>query len=226
MSNNLIFLLSLPKTILFNFRYLPFRQAIKLPIWLYKVNLVRLKGKVNIDSPYIKPGMIKLGIIANPMYNTKHSLAWQHSGTITFKGTCLLGHGSGVSTGRNGEIVIGDNFIATTTIKLICFKKIEIGNNVRIAWESILMDTDFHETVEIATGERSLPLKPIKIGNNNWIGIQSLILKGTETPDYCIFAARSILTKKYDFPEYSLIAGTPPKLVKQGIYRDLESYVE
>lgn len=44
----------------FNLKHLPFSQAIKLPIWLNKPHIHKLKGEVIIDAP-IKPGMIKLG---------------------------------------------------------------------------------------------------------------------------------------------------------------------
>lgn len=39
---------SLPQTLYFNFHYLPFRQAIHLPILLYKPRLVDMKGSVKI----------------------------------------------------------------------------------------------------------------------------------------------------------------------------------
>ena len=41
---------SLFSTIYFNFHYLPFNQAIRLPILLYKPHLVKCKGSVNISK--------------------------------------------------------------------------------------------------------------------------------------------------------------------------------
>lgn len=34
------------KTIYFNFKSLPLRQAVKLPIWLYRPEIVSCKGKI------------------------------------------------------------------------------------------------------------------------------------------------------------------------------------
>ncbi len=48
-------------SIYFNFHYLPIRQAIRLPILLYKPKFKKLKGKIIIDSPKLKYGMVKLG---------------------------------------------------------------------------------------------------------------------------------------------------------------------
>lgn len=39
---------SLPSSIYFNFHYLPFKQAMRLPIWLYKPHFLALKGKIII----------------------------------------------------------------------------------------------------------------------------------------------------------------------------------
>jgi acetyltransferase-like isoleucine patch superfamily enzyme len=63
---------------------------------------------------------------------------------------------------------------------------------------------------------------PIRIGSNNWIGNRCSIMKGATLPSYTIVAANSLCNKKYDFPEYSLIAGSPAKLIKTGIYRCLD----
>ena len=56
-----LFSLSFIKTIYFNFHYLPFKQAIKLPIILRHVRFKSLKGKVIIDSDHIYTNMIKFG---------------------------------------------------------------------------------------------------------------------------------------------------------------------
>jgi acetyltransferase-like isoleucine patch superfamily enzyme len=171
--------------------------------------------------------MIRLGQILNSLYETtKSNFVWELRGTCCFKGTCVIGHNSAISTGKNAYLEFGTNFSATTSLKIACYKSVKFGENTRVAWDVLVIDTDFHETVNVETGERSIPSKDIIIGKNNWIGIHCLILKGTITPDFCVVGASSLLNRKYDFPKYSLIAGNPPLLHKTGIYRDLNSYVE
>lgn len=46
MTKKIHILCSLPRTIFFNFKYLPFRQAKKLPIWI--ANNVRIYKKVKL----------------------------------------------------------------------------------------------------------------------------------------------------------------------------------
>lgn len=221
------YLFSLPKIILFNFYYLPLKQAVKLPILLYNVKLKLMRGKVIIDNERIRTGMIKLGPEINSLYLTnKSKLIWENQGICKFKGTCVVGHNSAITIGRNGLLEFGENFFANTTLRLACFKSITFGDNARVSWDVLIADSDFHETVEVDTGKRSIPSKDIKIGKNNWIGIRTTILKGTITPDFCIVGANSLLNKYYEIPQYSLIAGIPAKLIKTGIYRDLNSYIK
>lgn len=58
---------SILKTIWFNFHYLPFRQAIKLPILLYKPKFLVCKGRIKIDGP-VHFGMITLGCYRVSIY--------------------------------------------------------------------------------------------------------------------------------------------------------------
>lgn len=64
------------QSIFFNFHYLPFRQAIKLPILLYKPKFISLKGRVIISASHVKTGMIILGKLNVPIYRNHPKLAY------------------------------------------------------------------------------------------------------------------------------------------------------
>ncbi|WP_297830180.1 acyltransferase [uncultured Rikenella sp.] len=118
---------------------------------------------------------------------------------------------------------MGDNFAVHTSIKIICFNNIIFGKNVLIGWEVFIMDTAFHSIVDKKTGEDVGEVSaPIIIGDNCWIGSKVDILKGARLPNNCIVGFGSLLTKDYGFPEYCVVAGNPPKVIKMGVYRDPE----
>jgi hypothetical protein len=48
---------SLPYSLFFNLKYLPIRQAVKLPILLYKPHFISLHGHINIDYDNIRFGI-------------------------------------------------------------------------------------------------------------------------------------------------------------------------
>lgn len=77
-------------TIYFNFHYLPFKQAIFLPIYLRKPKLLTLKGKVIIQAGggKIKPGMIRLGVFGVSIYPSR-GIMIENRGTIIFKDVVL-----------------------------------------------------------------------------------------------------------------------------------------
>lgn len=220
---------SLFYTIYFNFHYLPLKQAIKLPILLYKPSLIDVKGKVVIDTPIITTGMIKLGWDSVSLYypNNKCGVVFEnHGGIIVFKGGGIIGSGSAISIGPHGYLELGDNFLFSANAKIVSYNKINIGKYFRGAWEIIIMDTDLHQTVNVETGKRSKINGEISIGNNNWFGIRTFVLKRTKTPDFCIVTAYTILNRALEYDSYCMVGGNPLELKKQGVYRDLESHEE
>ncbi len=216
---NLPILRSLLYSIYFNFHYLSFRQAIKLPILLYKPRLLKLKGNIQLDVDRIGFGMIKLGFYQVSLYPNAGFTFENHGGTCVFKGKCSIGNASAISIGEKGIVIFGDSFSATAMFRLTSYCRIEFKSNVLVGWDNLFMDTDFHKVTNV-NEEGTKSYAPILIGSNNWFALKSVILKGTEVPDYCIIAANSVLNKKYEVLNYSLLAGNPAKLKKKGVYRD------
>src|SRR5690554_5437723 len=58
------------------------------------------------------------------------------------------------------------------------------------------------------TGEN----KRIEIGNDVWIGVESLIMDGVKIGDGAVIGARSVVTK--DVPPYAIVVGQPAKIIK------------
>lgn len=214
------FLRFLPWTLRFNFHYLPFSQAIKLPILLYKPKLLTLNGIIRISGG-VKFGMIKLGFNQVSIYPNS-GITWSNSGTVIFKGRCNIGNASAISIGEKSILTIGDNVRATTALKLVCYHRIDIGEQTLIGWENIICDTDFH-SVMTTTG-KTKGYDSIIIGPHNWLAMQSLILKGTQTPPFTVVGARSTLNKNYvTHGEKILLAGSPATLKCRDIYLDRQN---
>ncbi|MFR9578273.1 MAG: hypothetical protein SNG45_05435 [Rikenellaceae bacterium] len=214
---------SLFHTIWFNFHYLPLNQAAKLPILLYKPKFVKFGGALLVDSQYVSFGMIRLGKHQVSIYPNGGITFENHGGTITFKGKCSIGGNSAISVGKNGNVVFGERFGATTTFKLVSYNKVVFSDNVLFGWDCLVMDTDFHKLTNL-DGGYSKGYGEVHIGSNNWFGCKCSVFKNTVTPNYCTVSTGSILNKKYDFPEYSLIGASNTIEVKaQRVYRDAKN---
>ena len=212
---------SLIPTIYFNLHYLPFKQAIKLPILLYKPELLKMKGQIILNVSYVKTGMIRLGFRNVSLY-PNNGITWEnHGGIVNFYGRCSIGNSSAISVGEKGGIKFGNNFKATANLKLTSYQQITFGENVLIAWETIIMDTSFHKLKDLDGNKKGDTVAPIYIGSNNWITTRCMVLKGTRTPDYCIFGNNSILNKDYSKnPSHIFMAGNPLKIKATGVWRD------
>lgn len=206
----------LPQTLWFNFHYLKFRDAYKLPILLYKPKFVSCKGSVKINSP-VKFGMIKLGFNEVTIYpNT--GIKWENKGVVEFNDKVSIENSSAVAIGERGKLIFEGRFVATCRLKLVCYHRVTFGNNVLVGWDCLFSDTDFH-AIYTAKG-RTVGYAPIKIGDDNWFAMQTICLKGTKTPRYCISSARSLLSKDYTHEgERILIGGSPARMIKKEVWR-------
>ncbi len=218
---------SLPKTLWFNFHYLPFQQAVRLPIFLYRPKLVCCKGRIRIEGP-IRTGMVQWGAPSVVLYPNDGIVYENKGGDIVLEGFCMLGNHTFVSVGEAGTLSFGNGFRATA-VKLACYRGIRFDHDVRIGWESVVMDTDFHSlTLENEDGStrRTECCSVVTIGHDSWIAMRCSILKGTVLPARSVVASGSLLNGPYNVPEKSLLAGQPARLVRKGVYRDLALEME
>lgn len=199
-------------TIFFNFRYLPLKQAVLLPIWLYKPSCCG-KGRIVIESNRVFPGMIELGSNQVMLYSNS-GVRIQLDGTIVFHGRTVIGNNSALSIGKKGTLDIGDDFRCFSTLRLVCYNKITIGRKCRVGWDCLVTDTDFHRLKKCGGGYTK-GYGEIKIGNYNWIGSKCVVLKKTQTSDYTTIQAGCCLNKKYDAPPYSILGSNNEIVAKR-----------
>lgn len=214
---------SLPYSIWFNFHYFPFKQAWKLPIMLYKPRLLKCEGSIEIRSDKIKTGMIALGKNIVSLYpNSGVTIEIKGGGRMIFEGKCSVGNNSAISVANKGCLKFGEDFSSSTSLKIACYHSMEFGDHVRVGWDCLFMDTDFHKMTKVAGGY-SKGYGPIKIGKNNWIATKCHVMKHTSTPDYCIVSACTKLSGKVDAPEYSIVGNeTSVKVLRTGIWRNVD----
>ena len=211
-------------SIYFNFHHLPFRQAIYMPILLRRPKIVSAKGKIHIQAEKITPGMIKLGVNRVSIYPPT-GIMIENKGKIIFQGKCCIGNDSYISVGETGKIIFGNGFSASANLKIACYHLIEFGQNTLCGWECMFVDTDFHRMKYLDGRESPKAYGPIRIGDECWFGFKSVIQKNTVLPNRTTVASNSLVNKAYDIPKASIIAGQPAKLVKTGIYRDMNDDV-
>ncbi|MBP9993442.1 MAG: acyltransferase [bacterium] len=214
------------KTIWFNFKHLPLKQAVCLPIFISYHTRIKCdrKSLIIIDLQKVmgggRIGMVKLGYENMPVQVVKAnplSLCLKEQSSITFKGFCVISAGTQIYLYKGASLSIGENTRIGMNVKIYSKKSITIGDYCTFGWDSQVVDTDFHDVINVQNGEKHTQSKEIVIGDRCWICSNCSIKKGTILPDDVIVGSNSLCNKVYDVPKYSLIGGTPAKLLKSGL---------
>ena len=110
------------------------------------------------------------------------------------------------------NIFVGENFYMNHNGVILDAAKVEFGDNVFIA-PNCGFYTAGHP---IDVGQRNKGLeyaKPIKVGDNVWIGGNVVVLPGVTIGNNCVIGAGSIVVK--NIPDNSIAVGNPCKVIKQ-----------
>lgn len=116
--------------------------------------------------------------------------------------------GQGIDIEVTGNLTMGSRNFFNRNVKIVCFDKIEIGSDCLIA-DSVHMYDHDHRFNELGPliREQGYVTKPIRIGNNVWIGAKATILKGVTIHDGAIIGANAVVTR--DVPANMIVAGNP-----------------
>ncbi|MEX1241454.1 MAG: acyltransferase [Cyclobacteriaceae bacterium] len=112
-------------------------------------------------------------------------------------------------TGKDGKLIIGRNS-RLNGVHIDVRQLVEIGQNVRIAPYTIILDSDFHDVRDhFAEGDS----RPVYIEDDVWIATRATILKGTRIGKGSVVAAGAVVTR--DVPPYCLAGGVPARVIKK-----------
>lgn len=160
-------------------------------------------------------------------------------GVSKFKGKINVGQGTMfggefIFESEQGEVNIGDHSFINGGTKFISRSKISIGNHVTVAWNCIFYDhnshsidyqerqKDIHQQIEdykdgLSMIERknwsSVKSREINVGDNVWIGFDSVILSGVTIGEGAIIGARSVVRENVE--PWTIVAGNPAQLIKR-----------
>lgn len=119
----------------------------------------------------------------------------------------------------DGRLSIDEGTVVNPGTRIEAHDSIAIGRYCQISHEVVIFDTNSH-SLDAAERRRALRgeapeaavTAPVTIGDDVWIGMRSIILKGVSIGDGAIIAAGSVLTS--DVPAGSVFAGNPAKRVR------------
>lgn len=132
--------------------------------------------------------------------------------------------GYAVAERDNISILVGKrSFVGGS--RLIAAEQIEIGDDVLISWGVTIVDHDSHALAwskrasDVSDWGRGIKnwshvtIKPVRIMNKAWVGMNAIILKGVTIGEGAVVGAGSVVTK--DVPPWSVVAGNPARIIRE-----------
>ena len=208
-------------------------------LWKYIHETVRIALNSNILRwrRFIYPNVI---IGSHPRILSLNAFkAEKPNASIQVGDQVVVYYGCDILVTGSGRIVIGNGCSFGSNFRMYCKESISIGDSVLISWNVLIMDYDAHavdpdlrykermylhkqpmspsaRNASIKTTEEysaSYVSKPVVIGDNVWIGTNSIILKGVHIGQGSVVAAGAVVTS--NVPECSIVAGNPARVVRE-----------
>jgi acetyltransferase-like isoleucine patch superfamily enzyme len=140
-------------------------------------------------------------------------------GASTYLGTMF-------DVGPKGRVKLGD-YALVHGARIICDSEVSIGNHALISWNVVLMDTyrvplnhkarrkelEKVPARALRLAEAKTSARPIRIGDNVWIGFDACVLPGVTIGKGSIVGAKSVVTESV--PPYTIVAGNPARVIRR-----------
>lgn len=110
------------------------------------------------------------------------------------------------------HIEVGKNFFANYNCTILDVAKVKIGDNCMLAPNVAIYTAGhpIHPDTRNTMYEYGIE---VTIGNNVWIGGNTVVCPGVKIGNNCVIGAGSVVTK--DIPDWSIAAGNPCKVIRK-----------
>lgn len=109
------------------------------------------------------------------------------------------------------NIYVGENFYSNYDCTILDVSEVRIGDNCMIA-PGVHIYTATHPLDPTERNSGKELAKPIKIGDNVWIGGRAVINPGVKVGNNVVVGSGSVVTK--DVPDNVVIGGNPARILK------------
>lgn len=209
------------KTIILNFRVFPFKDAIRLPVYIYGKVVLEKIHRGCIKAQKIKPHILSIGggkFTDMFGYSQLSRSLFRCAGTLIVGNDIIIDQGCRISISKKAVLTLGSNIYMNRDVTIHVKQSISIGDNSRVGWSCQIIDSNFHYCLH--KGTISKITAPIILNNNVWLANNVAIGKGVVLPPFFIVAARSLVNKDFSgYEGHCLIGGIPAKIISTDISR-------
>jgi acetyltransferase-like isoleucine patch superfamily enzyme len=142
-------------------------------------------------------------------------VTWPHQ--VSIGANCILEHNTffkfdGIWQQGPSIIIHNDVFIGNNC-EFNISKGIEIGHHAMIASGCKFIDHDHGTAITSSMNRQKAVVAPIFIGEEVWMGVNCVVLKGVKIGRGAVVAAGSVVIR--DIGEYEIVGGVPAKYIRK-----------
>ncbi|MFD1326990.1 acyltransferase [Mycoplana ramosa] len=117
------------------------------------------------------------------------------------------------------KVSIGDKTSVMNASIFAIGSQVSIGQDCMLSFPVNIRTHDGHGIYDIHTGNMVNQAGPVEIGDHVWIGMQSIVCRGTRIGNGSIIGARSYV-QNMTVPACSIAAGSPARILKHDVTWD------
>ena len=200
----MLYWLSIIRSYIFCFRYMPRKMAICCPILIYWNTKCYISPKARIRINVlggVKKHDIKIGMWGGSygLRQGKTRFCVFDDSTVIFNGKACISKGSNVVVRQGATLSFGQDFFCNANCNILANKEISFGDSTLMGWNITVLDNDGHPIYW--KGEVQETSLPVRIGEHCWIGSHATILKGVNIATGTIIPYGCTIHKSNDIPE-------------------------
>lgn len=140
------------------------------------------------------------------------------------RGVRLLGYGRirlgdrvtlrrGVVLAGNGSLTIGSGTTLNDGCRISAFDSVQIGADCMFAPQVSVLDIDHRfDARDRPLRQQGYRTAPVVIGDDVWLGVNVVVLRGVRIGNGAIIGANSVVTR--DIPDFAIAAGIPARVLR------------
>lgn len=158
-----------------------------------------LRAAFCVPFGIIKTGLLKITkgsdfkISGLSMISPHTEITLDRGGSLEIGSNFKMRDGAKIRVRKNAECKLGSNVSLNSFNMIACHEKIIIGDDCQLSPNVQIYDHDHDFTSENGVRDGKYKTAPIIIGNNVWIGANSVILRGTVIGDNAVIGAGCIV---------------------------------
>lgn len=201
-------------TLRLNFRLLPWRQALRLPIVVHGPLCLDLGQEARMALPDdAARGTVVIGSCHETYRAGAGKTQFSLYGTWRVGGRVRIGQDSCLYIHRGAEFTTGADVFIARDSQIECAERITLGNQV-LAGEIYICDTAGHPVVH--AGQPMPMTRPITVADGCYFGFRTQVLRGAVIPPHCVIGSGAVCTRDYasQYPEGHLLLTGVPAVVR------------